>query len=67
MSAHNAESVVVLGVRWFCPNCEAFLRKPPKIHDGKRYHSWKCRPPMILVTAYYERHSDGRGAGDADA
>jgi hypothetical protein len=43
------------GDRWLCPNCGALRRKTQIMKGGERYHSWKCKDPMIRVKMTLER------------
>jgi hypothetical protein len=39
--------------RWYCPDCDRLLRKPPFRNDvGERHHSWRCRSPMVSAVVY---------------
>lgn len=41
----------VLHRRWYCSDCERIFKRPSQIaEDGSRWHSWRCRTPMALVT-----------------
>lgn len=31
---------------WWCPDCGHVFRKPARLVNGERYHSWKCQDPM---------------------
>lgn len=51
MSEVRAGAAVKLR-RWYCPDCERLLTKPPYRDGDSRYHSWKCKAPLVLADVF---------------
>lgn len=49
--SNEAQEALTLGAEvrlgWICPRCEKVLWKPPTLHEGQRYHSFRCQVPMV--------------------
>ena len=50
MSATASNGVLLR--RWFCPVCERLLQKPPYRQGNHRYHSYKCKEPLVLADVF---------------
>ena len=38
--------------RWFCPDCERLLKRPPYRDGTSRVHSYRCKDPMVNAIVY---------------
>ena len=41
--------------RWYCLDCERFFVRPPHREGDDRYHSWRCKTPLRLVSVEIRR------------
>jgi hypothetical protein len=41
--------VLMTRPRYWCPDCDAVLIKPPRLINGQRFHSGYCTTPMEPV------------------
>lgn len=48
----RAGQAVRLAPRWYCPDCERILRKPPYKDGAYRYHSWRCKTPLVFAEVF---------------